>query len=105
MQAGGTVEMTRSFADHHFFTRDDLDDLTTAAADKGLELITTAKDAVRLRHGASHEREFAAGLSVLEIELAFDLSRTARTIVDATLEEWRHRRDRAMTGGAKAVQP
>ena len=51
-QAGGTVEMTRSFADHHFFTRDDLDDLTTAAAEKGLELITTAKDAVRLRHGA-----------------------------------------------------
>ena len=104
-QAGGTVEMTRSFADHHFFTRDDLDDLTTAAAEKGLELITTAKDAVRLRHGASHEREFAAGLSVLEIELAFDLSRTARTIVDATLEEWRHRRDRAMTGSAKTVQP
>ena len=104
-QAGGTVAMARSFADHHFFTRDDLDDLADGRCGQGLELITTAKDAVRLRHGAAHEREFAAGLSVLEIEIVFDLSRTARTIVDATLEEWRHRRDRAMTGSAKTVQP
>ena len=36
--AGGEVEMTRSFADHHFFTKDDLADLSTTAAEKGLEL-------------------------------------------------------------------
>ena len=30
--AGGTVEMTRSFPDHHFFTSDDLDDLAATAA-------------------------------------------------------------------------
>ena len=93
-QAGGTVEMSRSFPDHHFFTRDDLADLTTAAAEKGLELITTAKDAVRLRHGASHEREFAASLNVLEIDLLFDIQHTPRAIIDATLEEWRHRHNR-----------
>ena len=62
--------------------------------EKGLELITTAKDAVRLRHGASHEREFAASLSVLEIDLLFDIQHTPRAIIEATLEEWRHRRNR-----------
>ena len=46
--------------------------------EKGLELVTTAKDAVRLRHGASHERAFAAGLDVLEIELVFDFRDPAR---------------------------
>jgi len=93
-QAGGTVEMSRSFPDHHFFTRDDLADLATAAAEKGLELITTAKDAVRLRHGASHEREFAANLNVLHIDLLFDIQHTPRAIIEATLEEWRHRHNR-----------
>jgi tetraacyldisaccharide 4'-kinase len=93
-EAGGAVEITRSFADHHFFTREDLDDLATAARDKGLELITTAKDAVRLRHGAEHERAFAAGLNVLEIALVFDVAHTPRAIIDATLREWRERRHR-----------
>ena len=55
--------MTRGFPDHHFFTRDDLADLAATAADKGLELITTAKDAVRLRHGASHEQAIPAPAS------------------------------------------
>ena len=90
--AGGLVEMTRGFGDHHFFTKDDLDDLAVAAREKGLELITTAKDAVRLRHGAQHERAFAAGLNVLEIDLVFDVAHTPRAIIDATLKEWRERR-------------
>jgi tetraacyldisaccharide 4'-kinase len=98
-EAGGEVAMTRGFPDHHFFTKDDLADLSAAAAEKGLELITTAKDAVRLRHGASHERAFAAGIDVLEIELVFDLSLTPRTIIDATLTEWRNRHHAA--GSAK----
>jgi tetraacyldisaccharide 4'-kinase len=97
-EAGGEVAMSRSFADHHFFTKDDLADLSATAAEKGLELITTAKDAVRLRHGASHERTFAAGIDVLEIELVFDLSLTPRTIIDATLTEWRHRHHAAKSG-------
>ena len=92
--AGGAVEMTRSFPDHHFFTRDDLADLSATAVEKGLELVTTAKDAVRLRHGASHEQAFAAGVEVLEIDLLFDLSLTPRTIVEATLKEWRDRHHR-----------
>ena len=66
---------------------------------KGWSSITTAKDAVRLRHGASHEKAFAAGLDVLEIDLVFDLSLTPRTIIDATLTEWRHRHNRQPMSG------
>jgi tetraacyldisaccharide 4'-kinase len=90
--AGGIVEARRAFPDHHYFSREDLDDLTAAARDNGLELITTAKDAVRLRHGSEHERAFAAALNVLEIDLVFDVARTPRAIIESALKEWRERR-------------
>jgi tetraacyldisaccharide 4'-kinase len=89
--AGGTVEVTRSFPDHHMFTRDDLDDLAATARDKGLELVTTAKDAVRLRHGAAHEQAFAKNLDVLEIDVVFDIAHTPRAIIETTLATYRDR--------------
>jgi tetraacyldisaccharide 4'-kinase len=92
--AGGTVEICRSFPDHHFFAKDDLADLLATAEGKGLELITTAKDAVRLRHGSHEEREFAGKLSVLEIELTFDIAHAPRAIIEDALNEWRERRHR-----------
>jgi len=55
-------------------------------------LITTAKDAARLRHGSAQERDFAANLSVLDIDLVFDAAHTPRAIIEATLKEWRERR-------------
>ena len=91
-QAGGSVELRRAFPDHHFFTKDELDDLAGTAVKNGLELLTTAKDAVRLRHGSAHEREFAAKLAVLEIDLVFEIAHTPRAIIEAALNEWRERR-------------
>lgn len=89
---GGLVEATRSFPDHHFFTREELEDLSATATAAGLELITTAKDAVRLKHGSSWEKDFAAKLDVLEIGLSFDAPHTPHAIIDATLAAWRERR-------------
>lgn len=93
-EAGGSVEVRRSFPDHHFFGKDDLDDLATTAAGQGLELITTSKDAVRLSHGSEHERAFAAKLAVLDIDFVFEIDHTPRAIVEAALKEWRERRHR-----------
>jgi tetraacyldisaccharide 4'-kinase len=90
--AGGSVEVRRSFPDHHFFGKDDLDDLAATAAGQGLELISTSKDAVRLRHGSEHERAFAAKLTVLDIDFVFEIEHTPRTIIEAALKEWRERR-------------
>ncbi len=91
-EAGGLVEVKRNFPDHHFFTGEDLDELAATAKADGLELITTAKDAVRLRHGSSTEKVFAEALNVLEIDLAFEVAHIPRAIIEATLGAWRERR-------------
>lgn len=47
-QSGINVVDTQSFPDHHFFTDKELNDLQNVAELKGLTLVTTAKDAVKL---------------------------------------------------------
>ncbi|HTV67705.1 MAG TPA: tetraacyldisaccharide 4'-kinase [Rhizobiaceae bacterium] len=93
--AGGTVAAKRSFPDHHFYTREDLADLAALSQKEGLELVTTAKDAIRLRHGASYEREFAQKLAVLEIDAVFEMEAAARQIIDAAVHGWRERKLKA----------
>ncbi|TGR73050.1 tetraacyldisaccharide 4'-kinase, partial [Mesorhizobium sp. M1C.F.Ca.ET.189.01.1.1] len=50
-QAGCEVVLARPFPDHHFYAEDELAELAATARAEGLGLITTAKDAARLRHG------------------------------------------------------
>ena len=90
-EAGGKVALSRSFPDHHVYAEDELAELlsTAKAADLGLD--TTAKDAARLRHGATPPG-FLEKLSVLEIETVFEPDHTPQRIVDETLEAWRRRR-------------
>ncbi|MER2534172.1 MAG: tetraacyldisaccharide 4'-kinase [Rhizobiaceae bacterium] len=89
--AGGTVAARRPFADHHFFAPDELADLSSAAERDGLELITTAKDAARLRHGAASP-EFLARLNVLDIEAVFDDASAPSRIIEETRASWKRRR-------------
>ncbi|HKS10580.1 MAG TPA: tetraacyldisaccharide 4'-kinase [Pyrinomonadaceae bacterium] len=72
----------KSFRDHHVYTQKDIDDLTAAATRAGATaLITTAKDAVKLR--ALH---FSLPYSVFEIEIAIkDEEAFRRLIVEATV--------------------
>jgi tetraacyldisaccharide 4'-kinase len=90
-QAGGVVTIKRPFPDHHVFAPDELGDLAKAAEKAGLGLVTTAKDAARLRHGAV-PAGFLERLAVLEIETVFDPEHTPERIVDETLAAWRRRR-------------
>lgn len=90
-KAGGTVVLAHSFPDHHFYLSDELDDLVAVARAGELELITTSKDAARLRHGVASP-EFLESLNVLEIDVAFDIDHSAQRIVDDTLEAWRRRK-------------
>lgn len=65
-KAGYTVGSEKAFRDHHSYTQKDIDDLTNAATRAGAtQLVTTAKDAVKLR--ALH---FSLPYSVFEIEIA-----------------------------------
>jgi tetraacyldisaccharide 4'-kinase len=90
-QAGGTVAVKKTFPDHHVFAADELADLDEAARKAGLGLVTTEKDAARLRHGAVPDG-FLERLDVLAIETVFDPAHVPGRIVEETLAAWRRRR-------------
>ena len=84
-------ERARGFADHHSFSETDIAELESEADAGGLELVTTAKDAVRLRGGSPAAKALAERTLVLEIDLAFDDPRVPSKIVDRTLEAFARR--------------
>ena len=90
--AGGTVALSRAFPDHHVYTDDDLQELAATARAGELGLISTAKDAVRLRHGSPAAQAFLRQLIVLEIETVFEPAATPQRILEATLDAWKQRR-------------
>jgi tetraacyldisaccharide 4'-kinase len=90
-EAGGEVALARSFPDHHFYGDDELAELASTARGAGLGLITTAKDAARLRHGAASP-EFLSHLDVLEIDTVFERAHVPARIIDETLDAWRQRK-------------
>jgi tetraacyldisaccharide 4'-kinase len=90
-QAGGEVAMSRSFPDHHFYTNDELRELARTAEEAGLELITTAKDLVRLRNSIA-PAEMVDKLNVLEIDAVFENANAAKRIIEETQKAWRDRR-------------
>ena len=90
-KAGGEVVLARSFPDHHAFAADELQELSATARAAELGLITTAKDAARLRNGGAPD-DFLNQLQVVEIDMVFETPGTAKRIIDATLEAWRYRR-------------
>jgi len=81
---GYEMAVEKSFADHHVFTQDEIDSITQAAKETGaIGLITTAKDAVKLR-----ALSFSIPCYVLEIEIAIDDAEVfARLILEASLRE------------------
>lgn len=90
-EAGGIVEQSRSFPDHHFYAEDELSDLATEARKGGLRLVTTAKDAARLQHDRL-PAGFRELLDVLEIDTVFEPEHAPERIIQQTLEAWRRRR-------------
>lgn len=64
--AGADVAGTRAFPDHHPYAGSELDALAAEAARLGADLVTTAKDHVRL------PPDFSGRVAVLPVTLAFD---------------------------------
>ena len=90
-QAGGIVALKRPFPDHHFYAEDELADLAAEARKADLGLVTTAKDAVRLKNGLATP-EFLDLLSVLEIDTVFESDQMPERIIGETLDAWRRRK-------------
>ena len=79
-RAGFEVVMERAFQDHHVYSQDEIDAISRAANEAGVEvLVTTAKDAVKLR-----TLGFSIPCYVVEIEIGIDDAETfTRMVIDA----------------------
>lgn len=91
---GGELVVKRSFADHHFYNDFDVQDLMATADAQGLDIVTTAKDAVRLEHGTAAMQALRDRVRVIEVEAAFEIAGTPAAIINETLAAWRRRRVR-----------
>lgn len=81
--SGYELVLEKAFRDHHVYTQKDIDDLTDAASRAGAKaLITTAKDAVKLR--ALH---FSLPYSVFEIEIAIESEELFRNLLFRAVAE------------------
>lgn len=90
-ECGAELVATKSFPDHHQFVADELGDLAIQADKAGLLLVTTAKDAVRLRHAKGVPEGFVERLIVLEIDAVFEADPVPERIIAETLAAWRRR--------------
>ncbi|HEY0324161.1 MAG TPA: tetraacyldisaccharide 4'-kinase [Pyrinomonadaceae bacterium] len=76
-RSGFDLTYTRAFTDHHSYTQSDIERITREAVEQGAEaLLTTAKDAVKLR-----SLHFALPCFVVEIEFAFENELTLRELL------------------------
>ncbi len=90
-QTGAEIVEHRTFPDHHPYSDANLAELEAEAIAKGLELVTTAKDAIRLNRGTAKAAAFLQRLKVLSIEAVFEETVLARRLVDETVARFRTR--------------
>jgi tetraacyldisaccharide 4'-kinase len=88
---GGNIVERRSFSDHHTFEEDEISDLLALADKQQLQLVTTAKDFVRLKGVHGKAEELLQRSQVIEIEMVFDDPNTASDIIHAAIENCRTR--------------
>jgi tetraacyldisaccharide 4'-kinase len=84
---GFDLRLTRAFPDHHAYTRAETGAFTREAAEGGARaLLTTSKDAVKLRAHA-----FALPCYVVEIELEFEDEDALRSLITGAIKQNRER--------------
>lgn len=91
VRAGGQLSMVRAYGDHHLFSRDDVMELLDRAKLTKAELVTTAKDYVRLLGMGEAQERLARASSVAGIELVFADEGTDERIIDETLRRFEKR--------------
>jgi tetraacyldisaccharide 4'-kinase len=89
---GAEIVTKRSFGDHQHLSDDEIDDILSTAEKKELTIVTTAKDAVRLRGHHGRAQELAEKITVIDVEMAFDSPTTPRLIIEGALANFRKRR-------------
>lgn len=92
--AGGTIVMRRVFGDHHPFTDGEIAELANEADQTGLTLVTTEKDAMRLRTGTAAARALAERTLTLPIDLVFEDAKVPGLLIENTVRAFEKRRYR-----------
>lgn len=87
---GAIVEEARAFADHHPYTKSDLDDLRRTATARGLQLVTTEKDLVRIS-GLTGPAAWE-DLTALPVRLQVENEESLRDFILRRIGERRERR-------------
>lgn len=91
-QAGGEIAVARSFREGHIYADDELGDLAALAGDGRLGVVTSARDAVRLRHGTEAATALMRGVVTLETELVFEVAGAPDSVIRDAVEAFRARR-------------
>jgi tetraacyldisaccharide 4'-kinase len=89
---GGAIAVKRPFGDHQHLSEDEIGDILAAAERENLEIVTTAKDAVRLIGHHGRTAELLEKAKVIEVEMAFDSPATPGLIVQQAVVAARKRR-------------
>jgi tetraacyldisaccharide 4'-kinase len=92
-EAGVVLAATRSFPDHHRYTRAEAVALCDAAEREGLVLMTTEKDLARLS-GEDQVKELATRAKALPVTLAFEDEETMKSLLLERLAQARTGGDR-----------
>lgn len=71
-ECGAEIVETRNFHDHHPYTHDECKELLDLAVEKGLTLVTTEKDHMRLSRMGESQKALQSVSLVLQIDLKFE---------------------------------
>jgi tetraacyldisaccharide 4'-kinase len=88
---GGIIAVRRPFGDHRHLTEDEIGDILATAERENLDIVTTAKDAVRLIGHHGRAAELLERAKVIEVEMAFDSPATPGLIVEQAVAAARRR--------------
>lgn len=88
---GADLAQIKAFGDHHYYTREDVSELLDRAKLMEAELVTTAKDFVRLMGMGEHQNRLARESSVVSVDLVFEDETMAERIIAETLRRYEKR--------------
>ncbi|MBB5274661.1 tetraacyldisaccharide 4'-kinase [Rhizobium rosettiformans] len=91
-ELGAVVADRQDFSDHHHLADDEISDLLARAEKQGLQLVTTAKDSVRLAGGHGRATELQEKSEVVDVDMVFDDPKAPDLIIDRAIEACRLRR-------------
>ncbi|MDH4440241.1 MAG: tetraacyldisaccharide 4'-kinase [Rhizobium sp.] len=91
-QMGAVIVDHQGFPDHHHLAEDEIADLIDRATRQDLQLVTTAKDHIRLAGAHGRSPELAGRSHVVDVDMVFDDPKAPDLIIDAAIANCRRRK-------------